>query len=251
MFYYRCDKVFHLDELIKLYEKHDYYAIVLVSGKIVELYIHSNVNTKLIRKIEMSLPNQHKTGGQSAQRFERIRNEKIGWFIKKIMECMINSFVDHGQFKYKGLIVAGPGELKNTISDNDLFIKYFAKHLLKILTISEIKSQTINDVIGKSIDVFEHQDLDIFRKLEKQILDPNGTDLIVFGDEAHTLFIDGKLKELYVSGNYDQIDLILHTKNKTQIFQMKQKVFESKYGMLVGVKYYADRFDENENVIEV
>ena len=60
-FYYKCDKIFHLDELAKLYIKHDTYAIVLVSGKRTDLYSYCENNTKLIKSMTVTLPNQFKT----------------------------------------------------------------------------------------------------------------------------------------------------------------------------------------------
>ncbi|RYX82441.1 hypothetical protein EON73_04300, partial [bacterium] len=133
-FYYRCDRKFHLDDLIYLYETCDEYAIVLISGKKTMLYSYSNNNTKILKEITTSLPNQHKKGGQSAQRFERIRDEKIGWYIKQILELMTRYYVTNGIFKYNGLIIAGPSQLKDAIKDNDLYLKYFSKYLKKTIT---------------------------------------------------------------------------------------------------------------------
>ncbi len=231
-----------MDDLIKLYEICDEYAVVLISGKRVELYLHSETQTKKLKCINESLPNQHGTGGQSAQRFERIRDEKIGWYATKISELMTRYYVTDGKFKYKGLIIAGPAEMKKIVKDESIFIQYFKKYLLKTVTISEISDQSIHQVIQLSSDVMtsELSQIELINTFENMLSDPNQYDLIIFGiDEVLSMFYTGLLKNIYVSDCYSGKDDIVKTSTKTKISIIKNKEFFSKYGEIVGITYYA------------
>jgi len=242
-FFYRCDRKFYLDDLIKLYETCDNYSIVLISGKRTELYLHNENQTKLLKSLDESLPNKHKTGGQSAPKFGRIRNEKIGWYAKKIIELMVRFYVgSNGKFSHKGLIIAGPAEMKDLVCDQQLFIQYFAKNLLKVLTISEITEQSINYVIRLASDVLTTESSsqkEIIDYFEQKILtNPNLIDLIVFGtEEVMKAFDSGQLKEIFVANKNVNKERILKTDTKTKINLIKSSEFSTKYGELVGIKY--------------
>jgi peptide chain release factor subunit 1 len=235
-----------------MYETYDEYAIILISGKKVELYLHSENETQNLKSINQSLPNQHKTGGQSAQRFGRIRDEKIGWYVGKILELMIQYFVSEGIFKYKGLIIAGPAEMKKMVKEEDLFIKFFGKYLLKTITISEITDQSIHQVINLSVDVLscDSDQTNLLDSFENMLSDPKQIDLIIFGtNQVWSAFIAGHLKNIYVSDNYSEKDEIIKLNTKTKIFIVKNHQFVSKYGEVVGIRYYSqyDDFSDEEN----
>jgi peptide subunit release factor 1 (eRF1) len=252
-FYYRCDRKFHLDDLLKLYEVHEDYAIVLVSGKRTEFYLHNTNNTKLLKGIDESLPNQHKTGGQSAVRFERNRDEKIRWYVKKIVEIMVQFYVTDGKFKYKGIILAGPAEMKDMVRDSELFVQYFSKFLLKNLTIAEIDDSSMHLVIQMASDVLapEFGEDIVITNFESKLSDPNIIDRIIFGTiECIAEFMAGDLAEIYVHTNSKHKDAILQASTKTKIIIIRSITFASKYGELVGIRHYADRAEDNYEVID-
>lgn len=248
-FYYECGKSFMLSNLIKLYEMLDDYAIVLVSGKRSDFYLYNQNNTKFVKSIEESLPNQHKTGGQSAQRFERIRDEMIGWYVKKITENMKNIYVKEGVTKIKGLIVAGPSHMKDQLLKDEIFLQFFNKKLLKILTIGEITNESINQVITMSLDVTTTHN-QLLLEFERMLSDPQQMDLIVFGNEfVNSLFESGNLKEIYIGSTDFKIrKKYLNAGKKTKIIFIDSVEFNKKYGGIVGIKYYMHEDNESINM---
>jgi len=259
-FYYRCERTFQLDTLIKLYETPDQYAIVLISGKRCDFYLWSMNSMKQVTSIEESLPNQHTTGGQSALRFERNRDEKIGWYVKKIVEIMIQIYVRDGLFKSKGLIIAGPSQMKDLVMTNDLFVQYFKKKLLKVLTIAEISDNSIHKVIAMSTDVLsdEAEELMAVERFEQMLNDSSKIDLIVFGSkQVEDLFDSGHLQEIWIGSSDPKVrNRFLESEQKTKVIIIQMKDFGRKYGDLVGIRYYAqsdiDILTDNTNdVIEV
>ena len=251
-FFYKCDKVFHLDDLLKLYHNYDNYAIVLISGKRVELFLYSETQTKLLKSLDMVLMNQHKTGGQSAQRFGRIRDEKIAWYVTKIVELMINYYTKDNLFTCKGMIMAGPAEMKDMVSCHDLFVQYFSKYLLKTLTISEITNQSIHQVIQLASNVLgsETDEKKIIEEIEQMLMNPDNIDLIVFGNnEVLQMFNDNQLREILVADTYVKKDAIIRENHKTKIHIVKSTAFVAKYGELIGVRYYSSYFDYDSEVV--
>ena len=240
-FFYRCDRKFYLDDLLKLYDKTDNYAIVLVSGKKSEFYLYNRNCTKLLKSISESLPNQFRKGGQSAQRFERIRDEKIGWYIKKVAEIMVQYFTKNGVFLYKGLVIAGPAEMKDMLRNQDIFVQYFSKHLLKTLTIGEIYENSMQQVVQLAAEVLNSssQDYKKLNEIESMISNDKTLDLMVFGrDTVLHQFYSGVLKEIYLSDKYGERDIIDESKGKTNVHVIAAPEFYTKYGEMVGVRYF-------------
>ena len=244
---YKCDKVFHLDHLLDLYKTYDTYAIVLVSGKRSDFYLYSKNNTVFVQSIKSDLPNQHKTGGSSAPRFGRIRDEKICLHMRRICESMVRIFCSDGKFNHIGLYVAGPAELKDRIQTEDLFESYFKKYLVQTLTIGEITDQTIGliaKMIGQVTEINTVSKTgDIIASFEAMIANPETFDLIVFGiqnvlDELDT----GSIAEVFIVN--DTIGDLLPENFKGVINIIGSKSFEEKYGSIVGIKYFAsENFD--------
>jgi peptide subunit release factor 1 (eRF1) len=244
-----------LDDLLKLYDETDNYAIILVSGKRSEFYLHNRNCTKLLKSISESLPNQFRKGGQSAQRFERIRDEKIGWYIKKIAETMVQYYTKNGVFQYKGLIVAGPAEMKDLLREQDIFVQYFSKHLLKTVTIGEIYENSIHQVIQLGNDVLNSnsEGYEKLKHIELLISNDRTLDLIVFGNETVlNEFYNGTLKEIYLSDKYENRDRIIESKGKTIIHTINAPEFYTRYGEMIGIRYFATAIIETDlDIVEV
>ncbi len=248
-FYYKCDKKFHLEDLIKLYNDNGKkYAIVLISGKVTYFYQYTVNNTKLLKTITQDIPNKHKTGGQSAQRFERIRDGSIKQYSKKILEIMIQLYTSNGNFDYTGLILAGPAEMKNIVIDHDLF-SIFKDHVSCIHNISEITDNSISQVVSMSIETIDSDNIDSIKEFENKLQNPIKTNLFVFGSKiVLKLFRLNRLSDIYITSDYYDIETILENRGKCSVHYMDPILFK-KYGDIVGVKYYEydynDEYDYN------
>jgi len=115
--------------------------------------------------------------------------------------------------------------------------------LLKTLTISEINEQSINQVIKYASDVLssETSEKNIINEFDLMLTNPKQIDLILFGfDEVLDAFNNGLLRTIYVSRRSSFKNLLLNSNKKTLVVIINFDNFCSKYGELVGVKYYLD-----------
>jgi len=241
-FYYKCDKKFHLDYLLQLYQMYDdndTYAVILTSGKRTDFYSYTKNNIKLLKTIIVDLPNQHKTGGSSAPRFGRIRDEQINNYIKKIIDSMVKFYTINGKFNSRGMIIAGPAEIKDLVRESNLFNQYFTKFLQKILTISEITDNSIYEVLKSSDDILMSiNDQELIADFESMLNDPNKIDYIVFGTENVLNDLDN-LKKIYVELDSPHYVRLLNSDSKNKLVIVNSKEFTLKYGELIGIRYYA------------
>ena len=151
-------------------------------------------------------------------------------------------------------------KMKEFVKEEELFLNFFSKHLLKTITISEITDQSIFQVINSSMDVLtsDASQQDLIAKFEDAILDPKQMDLIVFGTNQVIAALEtGHLKEIYIldkSGKKDSIlksDIVHKPDTKLKMHIIKSNEFISKYGELVGIRHYAQYYedfsDDNDN----
>lgn len=122
---YLCSKTFDLNFMnyVKsLYKVHDENGVVLVSGQETRFYKVSPISISLKKTIRTKLAKKHKKGGQSAQRFGRIREEKCERYLTMLVESILEEFYDFKTHTatVKKLIICGPSIWKHKLINHNL-----------------------------------------------------------------------------------------------------------------------------------
>jgi len=114
---YRCDDKFHLEALYEQLEEKNTYGFIVVDGNGVTLHSLNGNSRKNLFRLEVSLPKKHGRGGQSKNRFARIREEKRGWYTSKVCEIALYHFIDPSTTlpNVSGIILAGSAQLKEDV----------------------------------------------------------------------------------------------------------------------------------------
>lgn len=102
---YRCDKEFVLKPMYELIIDSSYYLLVVVENGDCSIGTYSNGYVSLRKRLKTLIPSDNKKGGQSSQRFERIRRELKKGFLKKVAEFINNEFLFDK--KLKGIVLGG------------------------------------------------------------------------------------------------------------------------------------------------
>jgi len=100
----------------------------------------------------VDLPKKHGRGGQSANRFARIRTERRHNYVRKVAEAATACFITNDRPNVKGLILAGSAEFKNDLQKSDLFDIRLQPIVLKIVDISYGGENGFNQAIELSSD---------------------------------------------------------------------------------------------------
>lgn len=106
---YKCDSHFFLEPLQQMVEKTDSYGFVVMDGREATIAIIKGTQIIVIKKLNSMAHAKIRKGGQSARRFERLIEESIEYYYKRIGEAMDNAFLG----KVKGVIIGGPGPAKD------------------------------------------------------------------------------------------------------------------------------------------
>lgn len=121
---YMCSNKYFLDDLIPLFQEHESYGGIIVTGDGFSLYQVNDHECKQLFSDAVTQMNNHNKGGQSAPRFRRLRENKRDRIVDYIAEKVYDTFwdSDRGRSKVVGIIIAGSGDLKNEVMKSDLFM---------------------------------------------------------------------------------------------------------------------------------
>ncbi|VVC02599.1 Peptide chain release factor subunit 1 [Candidatus Bilamarchaeum dharawalense] len=149
---YRCDSKFFLEPLQSMMGSTDSYGIVVLDGREAIVAIVKGTNITVIRKLNSTAHAKIRKGGQSARRYERLIEEQIEVYYKRVGVVMDDAFVN----RVKGVIVGGPGPTK------DFFMKMSPfNYQIKILGVVDTgytDEYGIREVLSKSENILAQQE---------------------------------------------------------------------------------------------
>ncbi|MEK6981520.1 MAG: peptide chain release factor aRF-1 [Candidatus Micrarchaeota archaeon] len=158
---YRCDNKFFIQPLEDMIETKDAYGLVVMDGREATLAILRGKNTEILKKLVSMAHAKVSKGGQSQRRYQRLVEESIEYYHKRIGEYMDECFLG----KVKGIIVGGPGPAK----DSFMKLKPY-NYQLKILGMVDTgytDEYGIREVLSKSENLIAEQEA----IREKQVID--------------------------------------------------------------------------------
>ena len=152
---YRCDKEFVLELLIDMMEVKEVYGLIVMDRREADIaYLKGKTIIPLESK-KSNVPGKSKAGGQSAHRFERLREDAAKEFYKRCAEAVKKEFL--GNKNLKGILVGGPGPTKYD------FINYITTEVKnKIIGMKDLSYTGefgLQELVDKSHDVLSAEDI--------------------------------------------------------------------------------------------
>lgn len=149
---YKCDNKFNTEALNSLLEDNSKFGYIIVDGNGALFGTLCGNTREVLHKFKVVLPSKHGRGGQSASRFARLRNEIRHNYLRKVSETACKIFISDDKVNVQGIIIAGIADLKNELSQSDMFDGRLQAKVLNILDISYSAEQGFNEAIVFSSD---------------------------------------------------------------------------------------------------
>ena len=163
---YRCDKDFELGILVDMLQTKETYGLVVMDRRECVIAELRGKSITIISKHTSNTPGKFKAGGQSAQRFMRIRENAAKEFYVRVGEYMKEAFFSNPNLK--GVIVGGPGPTKYELVEGDFITNELKKKIIAIRDITYTDEFGIHDLVDKSQDVLASEELAEEKKLVNQ-----------------------------------------------------------------------------------
>ena len=162
---YRCDQTFVLDILKEQLDVKDIYGLIVLDNREGTIGLLRGTLITEIANLTSGVPGKIKAGGQSAQRFARLREEAAHEFYKRIAEIANKEF--YNRKEVKGIILGGPGPTKETFLRGDYLNNEVKKKILGTKDLSYTGEFGLHELVDKSHDLLAQESV----IKEKQLLE--------------------------------------------------------------------------------
>ncbi len=205
---YRCDQVFVLDILKEQLEAKEIYGLIVLDNREATIGLLRGTLITEIANLTSGVPGKMKAGGQSQQRFARLREEAAHEFYKRIAEIANKEFYNRKEIK--GILIGGPGPTKETFLDGDYLNNEIKKKVIGTKDLSYTGEFGLHEIVDKSHDLLAQETI----IKEKQLLERFFTMLnkdpkrIVYGKEKTKRALEyGAVDILLLSEDLNEEDL--------------------------------------------
>ncbi len=162
---YWCDSEFHLAPLQEMVQPSEIFGILAIDKNEATVAVLLGKKYEILGHFTSGVAGKTRAGGQSAKRFEHLREEATHEFYKRISGKMDSIFLPYGE-KLKGLIVSGPGITKNYFLNQELMDHRLRGKVVGTIDTSYTDESGVRETVNKSGEVLK--DAEITK--EKQVL---------------------------------------------------------------------------------
>jgi peptide chain release factor subunit 1 len=151
VYLYRCDARFVLEPLLAMVRERDAYGVIVIDSSEAAVAMVKGQRMDVLQEFSSGIPGKHRAGGQSARRFERIREQAMNDYFHRIGRHAYDLL--NKEQALKGIIVGGPGPTKHDFVEGD-YLNYMLKEkILATVDTSYTGQQGVEEIINKSQDV--------------------------------------------------------------------------------------------------
>ena len=162
---YRCDDHFWTDHIKDMMRDEKVIGLLVIDSQEAGLGILTGDRWEVIDTLTSGVAGKHRQGGQSARRFERLRENELNEFYKRIADHAQKIFID--EYKVNGLIVGGPGPTKENFLKEEYLDYRLQNNVLATIDNSYSGSEGVRELLEK---VNEQGIISDYRLLEEKKL---------------------------------------------------------------------------------
>ncbi|MCH7940458.1 MAG: peptide chain release factor aRF-1 [Thaumarchaeota archaeon] len=164
-FLYRCDDHFHVDILKDMLKDDNLIGFLAIDAKDAGWGLLHGDKIEVLSETGSGVAGKHRQGGQSAKRFQRLREMELTYYFNRVAGTTKEYFIDI--YPIKGLIISGPGPTKEDFINGDYLEYRLQEMIIDTIDSSYSGSEGIREAFAKAGDI-----LSGFRMVEeKQIVE--------------------------------------------------------------------------------
>ena len=145
---YRCDDHFWTDHLKDMLRDDKVMGVLAIDTQESGFGILTGDRSETVDSITSGVAGKHRQGGQSARRFERLRDNELNEYYHRVADYAKKIFID--QYNVKGLIVGGPGPTKENFLKEEYLDYRLQNAIISTLDTSYSGDEGVREIINKA-----------------------------------------------------------------------------------------------------
>jgi len=212
-FLYRCDDHFHVDILKDMLKDDNLIGFLAIDAKDAGWGLLQGDKIEVLGETGSGVAGKHRQGGQSAKRFQKLREMELTYYFNRIAKTTKEYFIDI--YPIKGLIISGPGPTKEEFVNNNYLEYRLQDMIISTIDSSYAGSEGIREAFSKSLDILSDYRMveekkiveDLFKKVNSHsglgtygqkevigLLQKNIVDTLIITDDTNLHRIEIKCK---------------------------------------------------------
>src|SRR4029079_18083371 len=147
---YRCDDHFWTEHIKEMMRDERVIGLLAIDNQEAGLGILTGDRWEAIDSMTSGVAGKHRQGGQSARRFERLRDNELNEYYRRVASHAYKVFIE--QYTVKGLIVGGPGPTKETFVREEYLDYRLQNNIVATLDTSYSGDEGVREIIDKVND---------------------------------------------------------------------------------------------------
>lgn len=212
--FYRCDARFQVEPLLALVADKDTYGILVIDGTEAVVATLKGRRVDIVKTFTSGIPGKSRAGGQSARRFERIREQVANDYYKRVGQHFNEIMAEIPDLK--GIIIGGPGPTKYVWAEGEYMQYMLRKKVLSIVDTSYTSEAGVEEVVEKSNDILKGVRYNEEKQLVQKFLYELGheTGKAAFGEKKVQEYLEkGIVEMILISEKLEGERLVLKCKN--------------------------------------
>lgn len=148
---YRCDQRFVLEPIESMVREKEIFGLVTIDSVDATVAFLRGKSISVSKKMTSFVPGKTGKGGQSAQRYERVRRGLLLTFEKEVGEVATKAFEQEKDLI--GIIIGGPGPIKDDFAEGDFLSEAMKRKILGIKDIGYSDTSGVKELVDRSDDI--------------------------------------------------------------------------------------------------
>ena len=207
-FLYRCDDHFHVDILKDMLKDDNLIGFLAIDAKDAGWGLLHGDKIEVLKETSSGVAGKHRQGGQSAKRFQKLREMEIGYYFTRIANTTREYFIDI--YPIRGLIISGPGPTKEEFVNQNYLEYRLQDMIIGTIDASYAGSEGIREAFAKSTDLLSNfrmvEEKQMVEKLFKQINSHSG--LGVYGLADIITYLKNNVVDMIIITDNIELDRI-------------------------------------------
>jgi peptide chain release factor subunit 1 len=206
IFLYRCDSRFHTEHLQEMLREKEAYGILLVDANNATIATLQGKHLQIIMQMHSGVTGKTRAGGQSARRYERLRDMQLNEYYTRVGRHADEVFMPLDNLK--GIILGGPGPTKYDFQKGNYLNYQLQSKIIDVLDTAYVEEQGVKEIVDKAPEIMKKvryiEEKQVMQKFLYEV--GHDTGMISYGEaEVRRLLNSGAVRTLLLS---EELDLV-------------------------------------------